>query len=77
MKKQELARLFYQEISKINSNGSLIDLEKINKLCKLLNQLFIEVTRDEKMQFTTMFARISFASQKFSLEKQTQFYIHT
>ncbi|MFK7772736.1 MAG: DEAD/DEAH box helicase [Saprospiraceae bacterium] len=77
MKKQELARLFYQEISKINSNESLIDLGKINGLYKLLNQLFIEVTRDEKMQFTTMFARISFASQKFSLEKQTQFYIHT
>ena len=77
MKKQELARLFYQEISKINSNESLIDLGKINGLYKLLNQLFVEVTRDEKMQFTTMFARISFASQKFSLEKQTQFYIHT
>ncbi|MFK8006432.1 MAG: DEAD/DEAH box helicase [Saprospiraceae bacterium] len=77
MKNQELARLFYQEISKINSNESLIDLGKINRLYKLLNQLFVEVTRDEKMQFTTMFARISFASQKFSLEKQTQFYIHT
>lgn len=77
MKKQELARLFYQEIYKINSNGSLIDLGKINALNKLLNQLFVEVTRDEKMQFTTMFARISFACHKFSLEKQTQFYIHT
>ncbi|MEM6963565.1 MAG: AAA domain-containing protein [Bacteroidota bacterium] len=76
MKKQELARLFFREISKIYNNESFDDFTKIRGLHHLLNQLFLEVTRDEKLQFTTMFARISFACQKFSVEKQTQFYVH-
>ena len=76
MKKQELARLFYQEISKVNSNKTLDDATKIKGLYKLMNQLFVAVTRDEKLQFTTMFARISFACQKANVESQTQFYIH-
>lgn len=76
MKNQELAQLFFREISKITDDKSSDDLVKIDGLYKLLNKVFIEITRDEKLQFTTMFARISFACQKFSIEKQTQFYIH-
>ena len=76
MKNQELAILFFREISKITDDKSSDDLVKIDALYKLLNKVFIEITRDEKLQFTTMFARISFACQKFSIEKQTQFYIH-
>ena len=77
MKNQELARLFYREIEKIHNNESLDDFNKISGLYRLLNQVFVEVTRGERLQFTTMFARISFACQKFNVERQTQFYIHT
>ena len=76
MKQKELARLFYKEISKIHPNETLDTATKVEALYRLLNLVFLEITRDEKLQFTTFFARISFAFQKHQVPKQTQFYTH-
>ena len=76
MKRKELARLFYIEVLKIQPNETLDAASKIEALYRLLHTVFMEVTRDEKLQFTTLFARISFAFQKYEVPKQTQFYTH-
>ena len=76
MKQKELARLFYIEISKIHLNETLDTAAKVEALYRSLNFIFLEITRDEKLQFTTFFARISFAFQKHQVPKQTQFYTH-
>ena len=63
MKNPELARLFYQEILK-NHPDTPPSSEHIQKLYQLLVALFLKVTEQEKIQFTTLFSRIAFAFQK-------------
>ncbi|MEM9824396.1 MAG: hypothetical protein AAF985_25140, partial [Bacteroidota bacterium] len=76
MKQQELARLFYREVIKIHQNEASTSEQAIEALYRLLNLLFIEATKEEKLQFTTLFARIAFAGHKFNLNRQLQFYTH-
>ncbi|MEM9917186.1 MAG: AAA domain-containing protein [Bacteroidota bacterium] len=74
-KKQKLARLFYREVEKIQQQ-ELDTADKITALYRLLNLLFVEVTRAERLQFTTLFARIAYVGHRFDLPKQLQFQIH-
>lgn len=76
MKQQAIAHLFYRELLKIQQNQSINEKEKIEALYRLLNLLFIEVTQQERLQFTTLFARIAFACQKYQIDRRTQFFIH-
>lgn len=76
MKKRELARLFYREAEKIHQNTSWGTTSKVEGLYRLLNLIFVEITSDEQIQFTTLFARIAYVSQQYDLEKQTHFFIH-
>lgn len=77
MKQQETARLFYREIEKIYNHDSDNLAEKVDALYRLLNLVFIETTKSEKLQFTTLFARIAFACQKYEVTRQMQFFIHS
>ncbi|MFK8104382.1 MAG: DEAD/DEAH box helicase [Saprospiraceae bacterium] len=76
MNKKATAALFYQELSKIYTND-LTATERLQATSRLLNMLFIDCTRSEKLQFTTLFARFAYAAHKYSLPKQLQFYLHT
>ncbi len=76
MKNQELARLFFREVMKVNEDESISLTEKIEALYRQLNHLFVEATSEEQLQFTTLFARIAFAGHKFNLSRQLQFFIH-
>ena len=76
MKEQELARLFYLEVEKVIQNEEMDMRSKVDRLYHLLNLLFVEATRKEQLQFTTLFARIAYATQKFDIKKQLRFYIH-
>ncbi len=69
------AELLFQELRKVERKD-IATPEKIKALYRLLNGVFIEATHAEKLQFTTFFARIAYASQQFSLPRQLQFYIH-
>lgn len=76
MKNEALAKLFYREVIKLH-NLEDTELEvQIAGQYKLLTLLYVEATKEEKLQFSTLFARISFAGHKFNLSKQLQFFIH-
>jgi DNA replication ATP-dependent helicase Dna2 len=62
---------YLTEIEDINCSGQLFR-EKIFSLKQLLERVCKSLTRDEPMQFSTLFSRIVFVSQKFDVEKQTE-----
>ena len=76
MRNQQVGTLLFVELRKILKNSELTTSEKIEALYRLLSLSFVEATRDEKVLFTTLFSRISFASQRFQISKQTRFFIH-
>ncbi len=77
MENEALARLFYREIGKVAANETLALVGKTEALYRLLQTLFIEATRQERLQFSTLFARIAYVSHQFQFDKKLQFYIHT
>ncbi|HFA49453.1 MAG TPA: hypothetical protein ENJ95_10610 [Bacteroidetes bacterium] len=72
----ELARLFFIEMMKIHGRPEWTYAQKTDATARLLELLFIEVTKQENIQFTTLFARISFACHKFHINKRTQYWVH-
>ena len=76
MGNKQVGTLLFKELQKITNNTALSISEKVEALYRLLSLSFVEATRDEKVLFTTLFSRISFASQRFQISKQTRFFIH-
>lgn len=75
MNKPALAKLFYREVEKIQE-ADLPQGQTARATAHLLNLLFLEMTRAEKIQFTTQFSRIAYVAQKQGLGRQLQFFIH-
>ncbi|MFQ5445791.1 MAG: PD-(D/E)XK nuclease family protein, partial [Saprospiraceae bacterium] len=76
LNKPELARLFYRELQKIDEQEEWQYAAKADALARLLELVFMEVTKAENIPFTTLFARIAYACHKFQVEKKTQYWIH-
>lgn len=76
MKKQALARLFYREIEKLLGATSADYEERLEGASRLLNTLFLEATRWEQLQFTTLFARIAYTCQQYQVPKDLRFRLH-
>jgi len=76
MRNQQTGTLLFKELQKITSKTTVPIEEQVEGLYRLLSLAFVEATRDEKVLFTTLFSRISFASQRFQIAKQTRFFIH-
>lgn len=75
MNTPELARLFFIELHKINRSEADYNA-KVIELNQTLNQLLMAFTKDENIQFTTMFARIAFACHKYKVKRAVQWRIH-
>ncbi len=75
MDQQELARLFYLQILKIHRFPAEVG-ERNSRLYLLLNRLFYEFTKEENLQFTTSFARITYGCHKFKIDNELQWLIH-
>lgn len=76
MSETTLATLFYREIQKITSNEELKTSHKIEALHRLLSIIFVETTKAERLQFSTLFTRIAYVSHKYQFPKKLQFFIH-
>ncbi len=72
MDKQAVAALFYQEWRKIQA----AETQDVAALYRLLNLVFLEATRQERLQFTTLFARMAYVCQREQVSKQLQYYLH-
>ena len=70
------ANALFKEVLKKHSHNDLPIQQKIKAFYDLLSQLYFFKTENEKLQFTTLFARIAFAVHKFKIPKQTAFYVH-
>ncbi len=72
----ELAPLFYREILKIHENSEFGVRQKVTALYQLLKTVMAEVTKEERIHFTTLFARIAFVCHKYKFNRQIQFQLH-
>ena len=70
-KQTELGKLFFVEIDKIQRSEDT-DLEKIEAFYTLLHKIYIEVTQEERIHFTTIYSRIAFLSHKHDLPNTLQ-----
>jgi DNA replication ATP-dependent helicase Dna2 len=75
-KSTELARLFYRELEKIHGNADWTPTAKADALARLLELIYIEVTKADSIQFTTLFARIAYACHRHQVDKRTQYWVH-
>lgn len=75
MNKAALAQLFYRELEKIEQEA-LEETPKLEALYHLLNLVVVEATRKERLQFSTLFSRIVYASQNYNLNKRLQVQVH-
>ncbi|HMQ48739.1 MAG TPA: AAA domain-containing protein [Saprospiraceae bacterium] len=74
--KDQLADLFYKELAKIAHSDTPTAQPKVDALYHLLTIILTEVTRQERLQFTTLFARMAYAGSKYDLDKGLQYYLH-
>ncbi len=73
----ELARIFYRKIQQIHSSTEYPNqAERLPILFKSINQLFILATKEEKIKFADLGTRIAFVGHKFSIPKQSLYYIY-
>ena len=76
LNKEALAGLFFREVEKLAQNEELEGQGKTEALYRLLTLLFIELTRRERLQFSTLFARIAYTCHQAGVDKSLQYYIH-
>ena len=77
MNKEALAPLFYRELEKIAGNEAMEEPAKVEALYRLLTLLFVEMTRRERLQFSTLFARMAYTCHRAELSRALQYYIHS
>jgi hypothetical protein len=75
MKNPGLAHLLFRELEKTHE-GEADYSEKTIALNQLLSKLFVELTKGENIQFTTMFARIAFVCHEYKISPALQWRIH-
>ncbi|MEL6943664.1 MAG: hypothetical protein AAFO82_13420, partial [Bacteroidota bacterium] len=71
-----LGQLFYREMEKIVEAESLSTQERADALYHLMSLIFVESTRRERIQFSTLFSRMVYASQTYQLDKKLQLHLH-
>ncbi|MEN0051217.1 MAG: AAA domain-containing protein, partial [Bacteroidota bacterium] len=76
MNSTALGQLFYQELAKIVEAESLSAQERADALYQLMSLVFVESTKRERIQFSTLFSRMVYASQTYQLDKKLQLHLH-
>lgn len=76
MKNEVLAQLFYQELEKIHYQNELDLHQKVESLYQLFSALLVEITKDQQLQFFTLFSRVAYACHRFQVDSKIRFYLH-
>ncbi len=76
MDKETLGRLFYREIEKIVEAEEWTDQERVESLYRLMGLMFVEATRRERIQFSTLFSRMVYACQTAQIDRRLQVQLH-
>ncbi|MEQ8704646.1 MAG: AAA domain-containing protein [Phaeodactylibacter sp.] len=76
LNKPALAELFYKEVAKVVRNKELLPVDQVAALYRLLTLLFVECTKAERIQFSTLFARMAYVCHRDEVDKRLQFYLH-
>ena len=66
---------YFDELIKINELEIPLQ-HKLSRLYVLLNSLFVQYTKNENLQFTTSFARVSYTCQKLKIDQNLQWRIY-
>ena len=75
MRNTALAQAYYTELSKIQDQDTSLQSRTFS-LRKLLAQIFLTATQDERIQFNTLFARIAYAGHRYQLDKILLYRVH-
>ena len=75
MQEEAIAQLFYRALIKTEEQAGPAS-ERIGRLHHLLLQLFVERTQRERLHFSTLFARMSYAFQQHQVPRSQQFHLH-
>ncbi len=77
MKKSSPVQQFYAELKRImRQEGEPDRYGQITALYRTLQAVFIEATQEDKIHFTTLFARISYACPRAGIDNRLQIQIH-
>ncbi|MEN0002507.1 MAG: ATP-dependent helicase [Bacteroidota bacterium] len=76
MRNEAIATYFYREIEKIAQTKELSAHQRVEALFQLFSRIYLELTKAERVQFTTLFARMSFACHQYGINRRLQFYMH-
>ncbi len=76
MHNETLGNLLYRELEKICGREDQAALQQVESAYRLLGIVFSEATKQERLRFNTLFARIAYSSQKYRLSPGLQFYVH-
>ena len=59
---------FYGRIRKLMDNGELTPPQRVDAQRRLLLELFERATEADKLHFSTVYARVTYAAHKYGLE---------
>ncbi|MBC6993058.1 AAA domain-containing protein [Neolewinella lacunae] len=60
-------KYFYRQLDKIAGNGVLTEADRAQALRQLIAEIFERATEQDKLHFSTSFARISYAAHKYGI----------
>lgn len=72
----KLAKGVYTQLERIINNQEATLVDKTKGVRQLFEVFFSEVTKAERLQFSTLFTRIAYVSHKYHLNKQLQYFLH-
>ncbi|MEM1327635.1 MAG: AAA domain-containing protein [Bacteroidota bacterium] len=76
MDKATLGQLFYREIEKIVEAEQSSDQKRVEQLYRLMGLIFVEATKRERIQFSTLFSRMVYACQNHQIDRKLQLQLH-
>lgn len=68
--------LLYKKLYKIAQNKNISIKERTEELYNYLDILFNEATKDEKLEFSTLFTKMAYTGRRFSFPSDLSFYMH-